>query len=665
MSAKLQHHLTSSTPLSSDAYTTRGTHVTRTPADKFAVLVGINYYGTPSELGGCINDAQNHYLTLTKHFGFAKENIRLLTDQPGSTSLPTSKNIKEAIEWLISSCKDGDIIFFSFSGHGSQMACTDGSEADGKDEILCPLDLGNTSASWRANAIFDNYLNQKFHDELPVGARCVCAFDCCHSGTMADLPFSRGLGDFAGMARSLSRSFSEMFEASRDAAPADEPDKSRYLTPPPEIAAEIAAAEAAAANTTRSRGFVSLALRDPGDARPPSKDVWAISGCMDNQTSADASIDGKRQGAMTWALLQALKENGWEFQYNALLTSMRNKMKGRFTQLPQISTTRDELFDRYYLGTHDTCDEPFAQVIELDVPQPTELEPGHAFEVADITDKEADVFTLGLSWEITKGKNIDLDASAIMLDSKLNQLDLVYFSQLESKVKGCVKHSGDNRSGAGSGDDESLQIDLNAVSAKMPSCQFIGLVINSYSGQKINDVTSASCHLYDNDRPSIDLARVNLSTTKKLDCTAVLLCCLFRSGNKWFMTAICEAAAGKTVRDNVDELQDFVQRNIQQVKQTAPTSPKVRAVVPKDMRPGSSFKSSRQRYIDKAKELSRCIEGLHLHLRLWKKINSEMAGISAAKLTAVISLVSVHCVLNALSVFNHYQVDMGPLRLHH
>ncbi|KAK3251214.1 hypothetical protein CYMTET_39437 [Cymbomonas tetramitiformis] len=365
MSAKLKQHLTSSTPLPSDAYTTRGTHVTRNPANKFAVLVGINYHGTRNPLEGCINDVKSHYRTLTEHFGFAKQNIRVLTDHRGSTSLPTSKNIKEAIDWLISSCKDGDLIFFSFSGHGSQMACTDGSEADGKDEILCPLDLGNDPASWRANAISDNHLNQKFHDELPVGARCVLVFDCCHSGTIADLPFSRGLGDSDGMARRPSRSFSQTFEAREEAAPEDVPDKPRYLTPPPEMAAEIAAVDkAAAANVTRSRGFASLALRDAGDAMPPSKDVWAISACMDNQFAIDATIDGKRQGAMTWALLQALKENGWELQYTPLLKSMRSRMKGRFeSQNPQISTTRDELFEHFYLGTQETADDPFAQAI--------------------------------------------------------------------------------------------------------------------------------------------------------------------------------------------------------------------------------------------------------------------------------------------------------------
>ena len=57
------------------------------------------------------------------------------------------------------------------------MADTNNDEADGKDEILCPCDLGRTYQSWQRNAIRDDWLKTKFHDELPVGVRCVCVYE--------------------------------------------------------------------------------------------------------------------------------------------------------------------------------------------------------------------------------------------------------------------------------------------------------------------------------------------------------------------------------------------------------------------------------------------------------------------------------------------------------
>jgi tellurium resistance protein TerZ len=330
---------------------------------------------------------------------------------------------------------------------------------------------------------------------------------------------------------------------------------------------------------------------------PPSKEVWAISGCQDHQTSADAWLEGQRCGALTWALLKGLKEHGWEFSYEELLMDMRRRLKGRFTQVPMMSTTRDGLFDRFYLGTHDQSDAPFAHVLPIDTPQPVELNEGCAVEVCDVTDAEKDVFTLGLSWDITAGCKIDLDAGCIMLDTARKPLDIINFQQLQSKVAGCVRHSGDNRSGAGSGDDELITVDLNRISSQMPSCQYIGFVINSYSGSTVVPVhrlrhqlvQAVSCHLFDTDRPTIDLARLSLSTMAELDCTAFLMCVLFRSGSKWFMSRMSMGASGRTISSNVDELQGWICAHLKAVKQVDAKQTKVRATVPKGTKPGQSL----------------------------------------------------------------------------
>jgi hypothetical protein len=66
-------------------------------------------------------------------------------------------------------------------------------------------------------------------------------------------------------------------------------------------------------------------------------DVIQISGCRDDQTSADAKIDGKATGAASFALLTCLKQNKTQ-NYTDLLKNMRQTLQGKYTQVPQIST---------------------------------------------------------------------------------------------------------------------------------------------------------------------------------------------------------------------------------------------------------------------------------------------------------------------------------------
>jgi len=180
------------------------------------------------------------------------------------------------------------------------MPNKDGTESDGRNEILCPLDI---AANWYKNAITDDYLNDIFFDQLPTGVRCVITYDCCHSGTMTDLPVTRDIG------------------------PDDLDIKHRFLEPPEDIKAALPAA------TSRDTG-------------PPlsldGKLLWTISGCQDKQLSADATIGGQRQGAMTWALLESLAEGGpphgaWTYRYDDLVATMRAKLKMRgFSQVPAL-----------------------------------------------------------------------------------------------------------------------------------------------------------------------------------------------------------------------------------------------------------------------------------------------------------------------------------------
>merc|ERR1712176_328635 len=85
-----------------------------------------------------------------------------------------------------------------------------------------------------------------------------------------------------------------------------------------------------------------------------AKQLWTISGCQDHQTSADATLGGQRQGAMTWSLLESLSEGGlagpWTYKYENLVKTMRKKLKAKgMSQVPALCTTHDGLLDRCYL----------------------------------------------------------------------------------------------------------------------------------------------------------------------------------------------------------------------------------------------------------------------------------------------------------------------------
>lgn len=280
---------------------------------KKALLVGINYIGTSSQLGGCINDVKNQKRLLIDHFGFSEDDILMLTEDQGDDSkLPTSQHMREGFKWLLRGASKGDFLFFAYSGHGSQIPNKDGTESDGRTEILCPLDI---QANWYKNAITDDYLNDVFFKQLPPGVRCVITYDCCHSGTMTDLPVSREI------------------------KPDDLDIKYRFLEPPEDIKAALQA--------TTSRGIGPPLSLD-------GKLLWTISGCQDAQLSADATIGGQRQGAMTWALMESLAKGGprgaWTYRYDDLIETMRAKLKAKgFSQDPALCTTDEKLLDRFYL----------------------------------------------------------------------------------------------------------------------------------------------------------------------------------------------------------------------------------------------------------------------------------------------------------------------------
>ena len=164
--------------------------------------------------------------------------------------------------------------------------------------------------------------------------------------------------------------------------------------------------------------------------------------------------------------------------------------------------------------------------------------------------------TFGLAWDVTNSVNIDLDASALLLDSRMNVVDKVWFRNLKSS-DGSIVHSGDEREGDEEGDDEKIKVNLNNVSQNV---RYICFVLNSFSGQELDDVSKASCHLFDADTKT-EVAKYTLTNTAELNRhTALLVACLFRenNSNEWRLWIMSQPGQGRTVEDNIDDVVNYL-----------------------------------------------------------------------------------------------------------
>ncbi|MGW3340439.1 TerD family protein [Streptomyces sp. NPDC001009] len=153
---------------------------------------------------------------------------------------------------------------------------------------------------------------------------------------------------------------------------------------------------------------------------------------------------------------------------------------------------------------------------------------------------------MGLGWEPAyRGKDIDLDASVIAYGPQRNAVDSCYFGKL-SILGGAIKHSGDNLTGEGGGDDEVITVDLGRIPPEVTGLVF---TVNSFSGQKFTEVAKAYCRLID-PTSGEELARFDLTSAEPQ--TGVLMAKLVRQySGEWDMTALGDFVKARTVRNMV------------------------------------------------------------------------------------------------------------------
>jgi hypothetical protein len=263
-----------------------------------ALLVGINYRNTADELNGCYNDVVNVATYLRTVLGYDPASITMLSDGnrgsvfPASVA-PTRQNIIAGITALVAGMVAGDEAVFHYSGHGTLVRDRNCDEVSGLDSCLCPLDYA-TPASAGGGVITDDEIRALLVNRVPRGARLYVILDCCHNGTGCDIRYK--YEDFS----------------------------------------VLLAQRPVSVWRTQQKAFAD------GKYVDTAGDVYMISGCRDEQTSADAYINNAFAGALTYAIFAILRANQASistYSWSSLLRDLRYFMRvNRYDQIPQIMT---------------------------------------------------------------------------------------------------------------------------------------------------------------------------------------------------------------------------------------------------------------------------------------------------------------------------------------
>jgi metacaspase-1 len=305
---------------------------------KRAFLVGINQFNRADwDLRGCVNDTLTMQQMLKENFGFQADQVHILHDQEA-----TARNIREGLAWLFSDYSGGgsDVRLFHIASHGTQVADTDGDEDDALDEVIVPYDH-----AWH-NPFTDDHLRAIF-EQVPEDVAFTFIADCCHSGSINKVVY-----------------------------PAELDVRLRYVEPPEEILAEVAKLQQkrseeesqwVEAHLAEERGNLSfpewlsaresirekLLARFRRQKRPKvesnTRPQVLLAACKDEQTAADAFINGQFQGAFTWSLAEAIRAANGPITYGDLIEQSVKLLKN-YTQDPQLDCP-DVLLSRPFLSS--------------------------------------------------------------------------------------------------------------------------------------------------------------------------------------------------------------------------------------------------------------------------------------------------------------------------
>jgi caspase domain-containing protein/subtilase family protein len=263
---------------------------------KRALLIGIDRYQSPEirPLQGAVNDIMLMRTILIGKFDVPDDHIMLLTNEQA-----THQGIVDAIRNHLGKAKPGDVAILYFSGHGSQIKDDSDDEIDGLDETLVTYD-DRTEGHY---GITDDEINGLMAELSKKTKNITLIFDSCHSGAAA-------------------RAGNTVRQIAAD---------TRTPPPPPAYAISARGAEGSS------------------DVRADGADYVLISGSLANELSNEGLFEGKRRGALSWFLAQALTAASARTTYRAVMDEVRTEVNQRYpSQSPQIEGPGQ---DRVFFGT--------------------------------------------------------------------------------------------------------------------------------------------------------------------------------------------------------------------------------------------------------------------------------------------------------------------------
>jgi len=301
----------------------------RTP-NLYALLIGIDCYlpnGLPDgtnyvSLGGCVRDVTHVEEFLQRKLGMPKERILKLTatntsavEPPESKDQwPTYENMVAAFQGLTEMAEPGDQVYIHYSGHGGRAstAFADLKGVNGLDEALVPTDIGNSEARYLRDVELAHLLKAMVDKGLIV----TVVLDSCHSGGA-----TRGEG--GAVVRGIG---------------------SIDTTPRPTESLVASHNELAKTWHTLSEGMTRTVKLGSGWLLEP-KGYTFLAACRASESAYEYAFDGReRNGALTYWLLDSLKQLGPGLTYRQLHDHILAKVHGQFErQTPQLQGEGDRV----------------------------------------------------------------------------------------------------------------------------------------------------------------------------------------------------------------------------------------------------------------------------------------------------------------------------------
>lgn len=155
--------------------------------------------------------------------------------------------------------------------------------------------------------------------------------------------------------------------------------------------------------------------------------------------------------------------------------------------------------------------------------------------------------SVGLGWDprVTDGQEFDLDAIAFLVNDQgkvRKDVDFIFFNNLKSD-DGSVEHTGDNRTGEGDGDDETVNVDLSKLAADVQKVIFCATIHEGQNrNQNFGQVSNAYIRIVDSNNNN-EVARYDLSEDSSTE-TAMIFGELYHHNNEWKFRAVGQGFAG-------------------------------------------------------------------------------------------------------------------------